>query len=318
VTDPDTGHAIVSASTSFGLTPAVDPHNGNLYVTWEDNRFSGGQYSSIAFAMSSDGGLTWSMPIKVNQTPTNLPPGDQQAFLPSVQVADNGTVAVTYFDFRYNDPNPGLPTDYWVAHADAGGPGGFTNPANWSQENRLTNQSFNFEAAEDISHGGPYFLGDYMGLASAGNNFAAVWSQTQGTDPGNIEFRFIDPPSAPSSSGTDLPLLEARPQISSFSASPNPVTAGSNLTLTAGNITDANSGATVIQVAFYLDSNSDGLLNSGDTLLGDGTQTGTGTWTFTFSTAGLTSGTYTFFAVADDGYGVLGDPAIRDLVSIRR
>jgi hypothetical protein len=34
-----------------------------------------------------------------------------------------------------------------------------------------------------------------------------------------------------------------------------------------------------------------------------------GTWTFTFSSAGLTSGTYTFFAVAEDSYGVFSDPA---------
>jgi hypothetical protein len=64
----------------------------------------------------------------------------------------------------------------------------------------------------------------------------------------------------------------------------------------------------VTHVAFYLDSNGDGVLDSGDMLLGDRTQTGTGTWTVTFSTAGLTPGAYTIFALAEDGYGVLGDP----------
>jgi hypothetical protein len=43
-------------------------------------------------------------------------------------------------------------------------------------------------------------------------------------------------------------------------------------------------------------------------LLGYGTQTSTGTWTFTFSTTGLTAGTYTCFAQAEDSFGVLSDP----------
>ena len=42
--------------------------------------------------------------IKVNKTPTNIPIGNQQAFTPSVDVAADGTVAVTYYDFRNNTP----------------------------------------------------------------------------------------------------------------------------------------------------------------------------------------------------------------------
>jgi hypothetical protein len=109
--------------------------------------------------------------------------------------------------------------------------------------------------------------------------------------------------------GWDLArFLAAGPQISSFTTSPNPVTAGSSLTLTASNITDANPGATITQVAFYLDSNGDGSLDAGDALVGYGIQTSPGVWTFTFSTSGLSSGTYTLFAQAEDSYGVLGDP----------
>jgi hypothetical protein len=44
-----------------------------------------------------------------------------------------------------------------------------------------------------------------------------------------------------------------------------------------------------------------------DTLLGYATQTSPGVWTFTWSTAGLTAGTYTLFAQAEDSYGVFGD-----------
>jgi uncharacterized delta-60 repeat protein len=104
-------------------------------------------------------------------------------------------------------------------------------------------------------------------------------------------------------------FLAAGPQIGSFTASPNPVTAGSSVTLTAANVVAFNPNSTVTQVAFYLDSNGDGILEPGtDTLLGYATQTGPGTWTLTVTTAGLAPGTYTFFAVAEDTYGVFSDP----------
>ncbi len=71
---------------------AVDSITGNLYAVWEDARFSNppigpGNGESIAFAMSSDGGLTWSSPIRINQTPANFSaPPASQAFIPSIAV----------------------------------------------------------------------------------------------------------------------------------------------------------------------------------------------------------------------------------------
>jgi hypothetical protein len=61
--------------------------------------------------MSGDGGQTWSTPIKVNQTPVlgNL---NHQAFTPSVHVLPDGTVGVSYYDFRNNTAGGGTDTDY--------------------------------------------------------------------------------------------------------------------------------------------------------------------------------------------------------------
>ncbi len=59
------------------------------------------------------------MPIKVNQTPGSSTPGNHQAFVAGVHVTPNGTVGVTYYDFRNNDANPGVPTDYWIVHCHA-------------------------------------------------------------------------------------------------------------------------------------------------------------------------------------------------------
>jgi hypothetical protein len=194
VPDPDGGNPIKAPNPLFDV--AVDPTNGNLYAVWQDTRFSNGQYNSIAFAMSTDGGFTWSIPIKINLTPDTIPIGNRQAFIPSVAVAADGTVAVTYYDFRNNTSAPGLPTDYWMIHADA--KSDLTNPASWRSENRLTNSSFDLEQAF-IAPEGWRFLGDYMGLSAAGNAFAALWAmphtKSDGTtDPDSIFFR---DPSAP-------------------------------------------------------------------------------------------------------------------------
>jgi hypothetical protein len=105
----------------------------------------------------------------------------------------------------------------------------------------------------------------------------------------------------------DLPAL----QIGSFTASPSS-TAGSPVTLTASGVQDLNAGGTITQVAFYADSNGDGVLDPAtDTLLGYGSQTSTGTWTFTFKFS--TAGTSRLFAQAKDNFGLLSDPLALDL-----
>lgn len=188
VTDPDTDDAVRAGEIVGDV--AVDPNNGNLYLAWSDGCFSNFKHNDIAFSMSTDGGLTWSAPIKINQASTALTDGNQQAFVPSIAVAANGTVAVTYYDFRNNTSAAGVPTDYWLVHASAA----FTNPASWTgDEKRLTNTSFDLELAPLA---GGYFLGDYEGLAAGGNNFYALFTQTGSGPDGKSNILFRDPPPA--------------------------------------------------------------------------------------------------------------------------
>jgi hypothetical protein len=197
VSDPD--NAIPIDDTNIGqelFDVAQDSHNGYLYAVWRDGSFSGGLYNSIAFSMSTDGGSTWSAPIQVNKTPTNLPPGEQQAWLPSVKVAADGTVAVTYYDFRNNDAGPGLATDCWVVFGKPTTPATLTDPANWGNELRLTNSSFDLEKALFQGNGDPVpglFLGDYEGLKAVGNDFVATFCSAgvSPTDPKSIFSRRI-------------------------------------------------------------------------------------------------------------------------------
>jgi hypothetical protein len=200
VTDPDTGAPVrdgdplLDVAVDPNTRSLADPNGGNLYAVWADGRFSNFAHDDIAFSMSTDGGLTWSGPIKINQT-TGLTDADKQAFTPSVAVNTDGTVAVTYYDFRNNtSTDVGATTDYWLVHAS----GNFTSPASWTKdEKRMTDSSFNIENAAPTSRG--YFLGDYEGLVAAGTSFYAFFAQAGGSksDPSNIWFR--DPPPAPDS-----------------------------------------------------------------------------------------------------------------------
>jgi hypothetical protein len=203
-TDPNTGQPLVGNGSPNVFDAVVDPHNGNLYAVWQDARFSGGQYNSIAFTMSTDGGTTWSVPVKINKTPTTVPGIDQQAWRPAIAVAADGSVAVTYYDFRNNVPGGPTLTDYWLVHADAGTD--LTNPANWN-ELRLTDTSFDLQKAALASAGNAEFLGDYESLVAAGNSFGAFFSMT--TAAGGTHLFFRDPPPADNGAlaGSDAPSL---------------------------------------------------------------------------------------------------------------
>jgi hypothetical protein len=182
---------------------AVNPSNGNLYAVWMDSRFGTGgvpfgtglfEHDSIAFTQSTNGGLTWSAPIKVNATPEQLddedvPVDNQQAFTPSVAVAADGTLTVTYYDFRNNTSDATtLPTDYWANHCHAATED-CTNPANWNEETHIAG-SFDITSAP-FAEG--WFLGDYMGLASIGNSFGSLFGSTAGSGPSSIFFSKLGP-----------------------------------------------------------------------------------------------------------------------------
>jgi hypothetical protein len=183
VTDPETGDDVRTGDIIPDI--AVAP-NGDLYAVWQDARVNGGGADGVALSRSTDGGLTWSPRIKVNQTPTNISIGNQQAFTPSVDVAADGTVAVTYYDFRNNTGAAPLLTDYFVVHCHTA----CNNAANWGSEVKLTDVSFDMRLAPNA---GGFFTGDYEGLASAGNDFGAFFGQPDSTDPGSIFFRRVGP-----------------------------------------------------------------------------------------------------------------------------
>jgi hypothetical protein len=182
VEDPDTGESHRVGDIIPDI--AVDMDSGNLYAVWQDARFNNMAADAIAFSQSADGGFTWSPPIKVNETPTDIAIENQQAFTASVHVADDGTVGVTYYDFRNNTAGGGTDTDHWLVHCHAD----CTNPSNWS-ENHVAGP---FDSRRAPVAGG-FFLGDYVGLDNVGNTFTPFFTQTTATDPANEYYAEVSP-----------------------------------------------------------------------------------------------------------------------------
>jgi hypothetical protein len=183
---PDTHEPVRTGDILFDV--AVDPRVGTstIYAIWQDARFSNFQIDQIALSRSTDGGQTWSTPIKVNQTPTTPTLPRQQAFTPSVEVTSTGKVVVTYYDFR-NDNATGELADYWSVECTTN----CQSALAWlpTAETRLSSSSFNMLNAP---FAGGYFTGDYEGLATIGDKGAALWSQPQGSDPDNVLFSTFD------------------------------------------------------------------------------------------------------------------------------
>ena len=104
--DPETGDPVRTGDIipDIAVDSSATPARGRLYAVSQDASLNGGQADAVAFSQSLDGGLTWSPAVKVNKTPTGIPIANQQAFTPSVDVGADGTIAVTYYDFRSNTP----------------------------------------------------------------------------------------------------------------------------------------------------------------------------------------------------------------------
>ena len=130
---------------------AVDPRPGtnNVYLVWQDARFTGGHADQVVFSASHDGGLTWSPTKRISANPNT------QAFTAMVSVNESGTLAVTYYDFTSDTTtSPTLDTDYWITRSTDGG-------ATFNTRERVA-PTFDMRTAP-VARG--FFVGDYEGLA---------------------------------------------------------------------------------------------------------------------------------------------------------
>lgn len=147
--------------TGAGLpSAAVDGRNGNVYVVWEDDHFTPGT-DQIVLSRSTDGGQTWSEPIRVSDGPGNAP-----GFTPAVAVTPEGWVGVSYYSLR-NNPSHVLVDEYLAVSKNGG--------QRFAKSLRLTASSWDLRFAA-TSRG--FFLGDYQGLVTSSKTFYPLWVST--------------------------------------------------------------------------------------------------------------------------------------------
>jgi hypothetical protein len=174
---------------SFAASPTFPGHLYVAYETWN------GTDMDVYFTQSTDGGLSWSPPVKVNDNADAAGvPTDQ--FQPEVAAGPNGAVAVGFYDRRApcpNDPSV-LPADVGrtnfcintslQAYKDQGSGavpvGGNVRVTDFSWDPEQPGQavgglSQRVCADADCAVG---FIGDYFGLAISAGNIYALFAST--------------------------------------------------------------------------------------------------------------------------------------------
>jgi hypothetical protein len=166
IPDPTTLDETIRAG-DFIPDVAVDQTTGAIYMVFADGIASG--FNHVKLTKSTDAGKNWSTPVDVTATPSST-----HSFNGTVEVTADGTVAVMYYDFRNNTADPGLPTDVWLSLSDDDG-------ATWTEQHLFG--PFDMENAP-LARG--WFLGDYQGMAAAGDDLLAFFSVATGDDQSDV------------------------------------------------------------------------------------------------------------------------------------
>lgn len=81
---------------SFVASPT---HVGHLYMAYEEWDFATGQMD-VKFTQSTNGGASWSTPVKVNDNAESTALGYTDQFQPTVAAGPGGAVAIAFYDRR--------------------------------------------------------------------------------------------------------------------------------------------------------------------------------------------------------------------------
>jgi len=148
---------------------AISDLDGSIYVTWSDGL--GTAINRVVLSRSTDGGRHFSAPRVVATGGGNV-----QSYNHAIDVTDEGTVVLTYWDDRNNVLGDGIATtDVWLRHSH-------DNGQNWEPEQHLHGPFDHYAAPISYFEPGDprgLFLGDYMGLETlSGNDVISFFSST--------------------------------------------------------------------------------------------------------------------------------------------
>ncbi len=157
----------------------VDMDTGHLYIAYMDEGYNS---TDIFLTKSTNGGSTWSSPVRVNDDPENN--GCDQ-FHPWLSIDEEGIITIIFLD-RRNDPANYMMDCYMTWSTDGG--------ATFSKNIRLSTVSSDPQAGSDrdgsglaqgerlrpLSSSRAGLLGEYIGLSTRyGKKAAPVWTDTR-------------------------------------------------------------------------------------------------------------------------------------------
>jgi hypothetical protein len=148
------GQTLISVDTSGGS------HHSNVYLLCSVERFSSPDPADVMFVRSTDGGVNWSSPIKINDDPGS----SAYQWFGTMSVAPNGRIDVIWLDTRDN-PGGDISALYYSNSKDGG--------ATWSQNERLSDY-FN----SHLGWPNQNKMGDYFDMVSDSNGAYLAWAAT--------------------------------------------------------------------------------------------------------------------------------------------
>lgn len=143
------------------------PNNGNIYIVWSNVGVPGtntGTNISVYMIRSTNGGTSWSTPVRVNQGPNTA---GKEAYFPWISCdPETGVLSVIFYDDRNTTS---ASCEAWVAYSlDAGN--------TWT-DFRVSDVSFTPSAIPGLAGG---YMGDYLGITSKGGMVYPCWTDTRG------------------------------------------------------------------------------------------------------------------------------------------
>ena len=203
------GQTLISVDTSNG------PYHGNVYLLCSVERNSNSDPLDVMFARSTDGGISWSTPIRVNDDPNTT----AYQWFGTMSVAPNGRIDVVWLDTRDN-PGTNMSALYYSNSTDEG--------ATWSANERLSGYF-------DPHVGWPQQnkMGDYYDMVSDSNGAFLAWAATFNGEQ-DVYYSYI-------TAGITVPV-----ELLSFSSS----IVGSNVTLNWSTATELNNHGFEIERSF--------------------------------------------------------------------
>ena len=159
----ENGTALGATFRAFTIPQIAADANG-VYLIFDDMRLGN---SNVYLTRSTDGGTTWTSPLRVNDVLTG------QHFFPTIAVS-GGIVDVAWYDSRLNTGSTITALDVYFVNS-------FDNGVSFSSSVRVTSVSFNPGLALRTDSPNPTepFMGDYFEIAATPSTAYPLWADNR-------------------------------------------------------------------------------------------------------------------------------------------